>query len=222
MCAIFGSFDRTMVEILYEANKQRGNFASSLVQLKEHEQSVLKKEGNINFDKIRLDKKACYYMGHVQAPTSAQRKWQYDTSHPFETLSWMIFHNGVITNEEKIRKKYLPYIMNPVDSALIVNLIQSFMEKDRSKKPNPIKYIKKALELLEGSFALSILDCDTNEIYIARVGSALHFNNDGCFSTMGGNNYKEVPEGVIFRLKKRTNRFNKVGVFKYTSPFLFL
>ena len=49
------------------------------------------------------DKKNQYYLGHVQAPTSSQRKWHYDTSHPFETMSWMVFHNGVITNEEAIR-----------------------------------------------------------------------------------------------------------------------
>jgi glucosamine 6-phosphate synthetase-like amidotransferase/phosphosugar isomerase protein len=222
MCAIFGSPDTTMVEILYQANKERGNFASSIVQLTEYEQHVLKKEGDIDFEQIELDKKNQYYLGHVQAPTSSQRKWHYDTSHPFETMSWMVFHNGVITNEEAIRNKNLSHILNPVDTALIVNLIQLYMERDKSKKPNPIKYIKKALEDLDGSFAVSIVDCDTNELYLARVGSALHYNNDGCFSTIPGNNYNEVPEGVILRLNRKTNRFNKVGTFKHTSPFLFI
>ena len=222
MCAIFGSPDATMVEILYEANKKRGNFASSIVQLTEYEQHVIKKEGDIDFEQVKLDKNNPYYLGHVQAPTSAQRKWHYDTSHPFETMSWMVFHNGVITNEEAIRNRHLDHVLNPVDTALIVNLIQQHMEKDTSRKPNPIKYIKRALEDLQGSFALSIVDCDTNELYLARVGSALHYNSDGCFSTMPGNNYKEVPEGTILRLNRKTNRFNKVGSFKHTSPFLFI
>ena len=111
MCAIFGSPHATMVEILYDANKERGNFASSIVQLTEYEQHVIKKEGDIDFEKTKLDKKNNYYLGHVQAPTSAQRKWHYDTSHPFETMSWMVFHNGVITNEESIRNRHLSHVL---------------------------------------------------------------------------------------------------------------
>ena len=75
---------------------------------------------------------------------------------------------------------------------------------------------------LEGSFAVSIIDCDTNELYIARVGSVLHYNNKGCYSTIPGTGYTELKEGVIRRLNKKTLRFNKVGEFKHTSPFLFI
>ena len=53
MCAIFGSFDKTMFEVLYEANKERGNFASSVVCLADEDQFVAKQEGDINFDKFK-------------------------------------------------------------------------------------------------------------------------------------------------------------------------
>jgi len=211
-----------MVEILYDANKSRGNFASSIVQIAPDDQYIYKKEGNIDFDSLSYSYDTEYYMGHVQAPTSNQRDYFYETSHPFETMSWMVFHNGVLTNENQIRSNFLPHIINPVDTSLIVNLIQLFMEVDKSKKPNPIKYIKLALEKLEGTFALSIVDCDTSEVYLARVGSVLYYNNSGSFSTMPGENYKEVPEGVILRLNKSTKRFNKVSTFKHKSPFLFV
>ena len=36
------------------------------------------------------------------------------------------------------------------------------------------------------------------------------------------NKYKELKEGEIRRLNKKTLRFNKVGEFKHESPFLFL
>ena len=85
-----------------------------------------------------------------------------------------------------------------------------------------VSYIRKTLEELSGSFALSIIDCDTNELYIARVGSILNYNNKGCYSTMPGKGYKELKEGEIRRLDKRTLRFNKVGNFKHDSPFLFI
>ena len=67
-----------------------------------------------------------------------------------------------------------------------------------------------------------MVDCDTNELYIARVGSILHYNKLGSFSTLPGKDYTELKEGVIMRLNKTTNRFNKVGTFKHESPFMFL
>ena len=222
MCAIFGSPNKSMLEVLYTANQSRGTFASSFVQLTHDDQFIFKKEGAIDFDDTKGSKRAVYSCGHVQAPTGSTRNWSYETSHPFDTLSWMVFHNGVITNEKDIRKKHLPFLENPVDTSLIVNLIQKFMEDDRTGGTNPVQYIRKVLETLQGSFALSIVDCDTNELYIARVGSILHYNNKGCYSTMPGKGYTELKEGVIRRLNRKTLRFNKVGEFKHDSPFLFL
>lgn len=200
----------------------RGTFASSYVQLTYDDQFIYKTVGEIDFNKVKGSKQARYNCGHVQAPTSAMREWSYETSHPFDTMSWMVFHNGVITNESDIRKKYLPYIENPVDTSLIVNLLEKFMEEDSSKATNPVRYIRQTLEVLSGSFALSIIDCDTNELYIARVGSILHYNDSGCYSTIPGKGYKELKEGEIRRLDKRSLKFKKVGEFKYDSPFLFI
>lgn len=222
MCAIFGAPSKTMLEVLYTANQDRGAFASSFVQLTYDDQFILKTEGEINWDKHKGSEKSKYFCGHVQAPTSAMRDWAYETSHPFETLSWMVFHNGVLSNEEAIRNRFLSHIENPVDSSLIVNLIQHFMEMDKNKGTNPVKYIRQALEECQGSFAVSVVDCDTNELYIARVGSILHYNDKGCYSTLPGKGYKELKEGEIRRLNKKTLRFNKVGEFKHASPFLFV
>jgi glucosamine 6-phosphate synthetase-like amidotransferase/phosphosugar isomerase protein len=222
MCAIFGAPDKSMLEVLYTANQDRGTFASSFIQLTYDDQFVFKKEGEINFDETKGSKQSKYCCGHVQAPTSAMREWSYETSHPFDTLSWMVFHNGVIVNDKDIRKKHLPYLENPVDTSLIVNLIQKFMEDDRASGTNPVRYIRRAMEELNGSFAVAIVDCDTNELYIARVGSILHYNNKGCYSTIPGKGYTELKEGEIRRLNKKTLRFNKVGEFKHESPFLFI
>ncbi len=222
MCAIFGAPEKSMLEVLYAANQDRGTFASSYVQLTYDDQFIYKKEGEIDFNVVKGSKQAKYNCGHVQAPTSAMREWSYETSHPFDTMSWMVFHNGVITNDRDIRKKHLPFIENPVDTSIIANLLQKFMEESRGNSTNPVSYIRQTLEELSGSFALSIIDCDTNELYIARVGSILNYNNKGCYSTMPGKGYKELKEGEIRRLDKRTLRFNKVGNFKHDSPFLFI
>lgn len=223
MCAIFGSTNLSTFEVLYEANKERGNFASSVVRLVDDDQWVLKKEGDIDFDKTKIaSSRVKYYAGHVQAPTSAKRTWEWTTSHPFDSISWMVFHNGVLTNAVELEQWCSPMVNNPVDTAVIPGLLQHFLETCNSKKPKPVKYIKQALELLEGTFALSIIDCDTNEVYLARSGSILHYNNKGDYSTLPGKGYKEVPEGVILRLNTETNRFNKAGTFQVKSPFLFI
>lgn len=222
MCAIFGAPEKSMLEVLYTANQDRGTFASSFIQLTYSDQFVFKKEGEIDFNDTKGSKQAQYNCGHVQAPTSACREWSYETSHPFDTMSWMVFHNGVITNDKDIRRKHLPYLENPVDTSLIVNLIQKYMEEDRGNGTNPVRYIRNAMEELQGSFAVAIVDCDTNELYIARVGSILHYNNKGCYSTIPGKGYKELKEGEIRRLNKKTLNFNKVGEFKHESPFLFI
>ena len=212
-----------MFEVLYQANKTRGNFASSVIAIGHHDIYVQKLEGNIPRDFEYVDDMV-YLTGHVQAPTSIKREWGYDTSHPFESISWSICHNGIITNAEKIRQTFLPYIDNPVDSSLIANLLQLFVEKQSisSDTVDPINAIKSTLSILQGTFALSIIDSDTGELYIARCGSILHYDDRGNFSTMSGKGFKELPEGVIMRLGKRDEKWVQVGTFKIESPFLFI
>ncbi len=220
MCAIFGSFDKTMLEVLYDANKERGNFASSVVCLSDDDQYIAKYEGDINFDKFNYAgrKDIEYLLGHVQAPTSAKRTWNYNTSHPFESMTWLVSHNGVLTNEKKLRRKHTRFLENPVDTAVIVELLEKYSQVNKT----PINTIKQVLSMLEGSFALSVVNCETNDVFIARVGSVLHYNNKGNYTTMPGTGYKVLPEGVIMRLNKKTKRWNKAGTFEVKSPFTFV
>tara|TARA_R110001583_G_scaffold43179_1_gene137300 strand:+ start:1898 stop:2575 length:678 start_codon:yes stop_codon:yes gene_type:complete len=225
MCAIFGSFNNSMFEVLYQANKQRGNFASSAVSLTEDDQFIHKKRGSINFDNYEYEPKSNYFLGHVQAPTSAKRTWEYETSHPFETSSWCISHNGVLTNHKKLKRKYCKYLLSSVDTAVIAYLLEYFTQEEHDRGKiivNPVTIIKNTLELLSGSYALSIVFCDTNEVFLARSGSILHYNKKGDYSTIGGTDFRELPEGVILRLNKKTKRWNKAGKFNHDSPFTFI
>lgn len=222
MCAIVGSSNSSKFEVLYQANLPRGNFASGLVGLNSGgDQMVLKKKGTIDFDKVQLDDINNYFIGHVQAPTSAKRTWSYDTSHPFESLSWSVVHNGIITNYKEIRSKHVDWDVNPVDTAVIPNLLQHFTEECDGECPAH-ETIKRVLNILEGTFALCMIDTDSNDVYIARQGSILHYNDNGDFSTLGGEGFKVVPEGVILMLRdfKSWDIVNYFEVSK--SPFLFL
>jgi glucosamine--fructose-6-phosphate aminotransferase (isomerizing) len=206
---------------MYEANLPRGNFASGLIGLNSGgEQMVLKKKGTIDFDKIQLDNKSEYYIGHVQAPTSAKRSWSYDTSHPFESLSWSVVHNGIITNYKQIRAKHIDWDVNPVDTAVIPKLQQHFTEECKGECPAH-EIIKRVLNHLEGTFALCMIDTDSNDVYIARQGSILHYNDQGDFSTLGGEGFKVLPEGTILMLRDLSG-WDVVNHFEIKSPFLFL
>jgi len=221
MCAIICSNNLSRFEVLYEANVQRGNFASGIMCLTDDlDQYVLKIQGSIDFDKIHLDSKSKYYIGHVQAPTSANREWSYDTSHPFESLSWSVVHNGVLTNWQAIRARYINWDVNPVDTAVIPNLLQQLMEECKGECPAH-EVIKMVLEKLEGTFAVCIVDTDNNEVYIARQGSILHYNDKGDVSTLPGKDFKLLPEGIIMNLSEFSS-WKEINKFKPSSPFLFI
>lgn len=221
MCAIFSTNNISKFEVLYDANLTRGNFASGVLCLEGYNnQQTIKKEGSFDFDQIKLDESCNYFIGHVQAPTSANRKWHYDTSHPFESLSWSVVHNGVLTNWEEIRSQYVDWDVNPVDTAVIPNLLQHFTEDCRGECPGH-EIIRQVLELLQGTFALCIVDTDCNDVYIARQGCILHYNDLGDCSTLPGEGFRELPEGDIMMLKDHKT-WVKVNQFKTKSPFIFI
>lgn len=221
MCAIIGTKSVSKFEVLYDANLPRGNFATGILSLyDDNNQQVIKKQGTLNFDQVQLDERCDYYIGHVQAPTSAKREWSYDTSHPFESLSWSVVHNGVLTNYREIRAKHLDWDVNPVDTAIIPNLLQHYTEQYSDECPAH-EVIKKVLNEIDGTFALAMIDTDSNDVYIARQGSVLHYSDSGEFSTLGGQGFRVLPEGVIMMLKDFSS-WEIVNTFEVKSPFLFL
>jgi len=230
MCAIFGSPSVSMFEVLYEANKVRGAFASSICTLIRDEYGdvcdnwVGKFERVMDLNKIEfIVNEQAYILGHFQAPTSAKRKWDYDTSHPFETLDWCVAHNGVITNFEKLNNTYTPWNVNPVDSSVIVSMIQKEYEDEQTTSTKKeYEILERVLGRIEGTFALYIVNVNNWNTYICRQGSTLFFDEHGNFSSIAGKNMTVVPEGKIFQLVDNYKAFKQVGEFTSKSPFLIL
>jgi glucosamine 6-phosphate synthetase-like amidotransferase/phosphosugar isomerase protein len=225
-----------MFEVLYDANKTRGTFASSLVTLMKSpagivdDVSIIKQEGYINIDKLKLKEKGhAYYIGHVQAPTSAVRKFNYDTSHPFEQEDWMVFHNGVLTNHETLNEKYCSWNENRVDTSVIASMLQEEWVSLKYKKKatsseevassEEVNIIEKICNRLEGTFALAIINTTTLNVYLVRQGSTLYYDDNGNYSSIQGKTMEEVPEGKVFKLNS-VFKFKEVGKFKSKSPFL--
>jgi glucosamine 6-phosphate synthetase-like amidotransferase/phosphosugar isomerase protein len=137
-------------------------------------------------------------------------------------------HNGVLTNYHDILHEYnnndlFDKTSNPVDTSIIPKLLQYFTETqaDNEGELTAPEIIKATLNKLQGTFAVAIVDTDCNDVYIARQGSILHYNDSGEFSTMGGEGFRVLPEGVIMMLKDY-EEWKVVDTFTTRSPFLFL
>jgi len=89
-------------------------------------------------------------------------------SHPHKssTDSFYIVHNGVIDNYLELKQEYLPESVfeSDTDTEVIAHLIEKF-----SQSMNTSEAIRKTMSLLEGSYALAIIETsDSTRLYAAK------------------------------------------------------
>jgi len=208
---------------LYKSNKKRGTFSYGGLLVDNRLHAILKSEGIAPLSNsliIEYEKKKKkindfqYYLGHTQAPTSAQRTYNKDTTHPFQCRDWIIAHNGVLTNDKDLKKSINKKDYNVVDSSVIAPLIESYYKGIDDE----IAAIVKTLSSLQGTFGLWIFHQMTNNIYLARSGSTLYadFLNNS-FSSLKEDGYVALEEGLLYLLTKEG--ITCVGRFKRNSPF---
>ena len=227
MCGIYCSNDLSTFEILEEANRERGNFATGVAWMNKikNQYEIIKYSDNIDWkteDEIPHDKEKNYiYLGHNQAPTSSQREYDPDTSHPFMYGDWIVAHNGVLTNYKQLIKEYLSEHSSPVDSSVIPALLgeNDYMTGPPDDEADEVANVANVLELLKGTFALWIFNIRSFNLYIARQGSTLFYKGTNV-SSIKGVGYKEVSEGIIY--KYTNDGFKSVEGFVVDSPFLTL
>ena len=162
------------------------------------------------------------FLGHNQAPTSSQRYFQDDTSHPFEVGDWVVAHNGVLTNFKELQQECRAVPHNPVDSYIIPYLLAENDYKDgpcESVIEGEINNITRVLQRLEGTYAVWMYNTWSNNLYVARQGSTLFYKGTHV-SSIKGNGYIEVAEGTIY--KYTPTGYEIVSTFNHKSPFLTL
>ncbi|MDD3711942.1 MAG: isomerizing glutamine--fructose-6-phosphate transaminase, partial [Candidatus Izemoplasmatales bacterium] len=94
-------------------------------------------------------------------------------SHPHSSASdrFIVVHNGVIDNYKELTARYLQgfTFISETDTEVIADLIENF-----AKTMSAEEAIRKTLSLLEGSYALLIMDKEKNDtIYAAKNKSPL-------------------------------------------------
>ena len=221
MCAIYGSKNRTLFNVLHDATVSRGTYAFSatFINHKDKKIRIQRQQGHpSNIEKIENKKNDVMFLGHNQAPTSSAREYDSKTSHPFTAHNWIVAHNGVLTNHADINAKFCPWNKNVVDTSCIPNLFHALQTK--FKIEDEVTIIADALDIIEGTFALWIVNETTGNVFIARQGSTLFVNPEtGDFCSISSKGWIEVPEGKLFKI---TKTFEEVGEFNLKSPFFTL
>ena len=203
-------------------NKERGSFAYGGVYISAAGSTVHKVPGIAD---INDDVPADYYLGHTQAPTSVERNHSLDTSHPFRHNNWIVAHNGVLSNDRDIIQEYWmgspPESVNNVDSSIIPALID-YCYIGEDSDDNDVKAITCALQALKGTFGVWIYNEDSDNKYLARVGSTLFIDQrSNHFSSSQDPYHTLIPikEGILYKI---ADTIEPVGEFEYSSPFFVL
>ena len=94
-------------------------------------------------------------------------------SHPHRNGKVTLVHNGIIENYSELKKELIKKgysFESDTDTEVICALLDDILKKET----NHVKVIKKATELLKGSYALGIIfDDDFNHLYAVRKDSPL-------------------------------------------------
>ncbi len=179
MCGIFAySGSRPVPDILVEGLKKleyRGYDSSGIAFFHQDHIKHFRVCGGVSELENLLSKnsyKGHLGMGHTRWATHGSPSEQ--NAHPHKSSSIYIVHNGVIENENELRKQIDPgFLTSETDTELIAYLISKFYEKDR---PDLLKSVLKVTESLRGSYAVVVL-CEEkpDEIIAFKKGPPLMF-----------------------------------------------
>jgi glucosamine 6-phosphate synthetase-like amidotransferase/phosphosugar isomerase protein len=160
-----------------------------------------------------------YFLGHTQAPTSSKRTFDELTSHPFDCGLWTVAHNGVLTNDNKLRNLIKDKSsFNEVDTSVIPALLDQTYEESGADE---VEVICEVLSKLEGTFGLWIYCKESHNTYLARSGSTLYADLvNNTFSSLPEDKFVPLEEGVLYLIT--AEGITSVGGFSSNSPFFII
>jgi glucosamine--fructose-6-phosphate aminotransferase (isomerizing) len=190
MCGIVGYIGTQDVkEIILsglEKLEYRGYDSAGIAILNEEDIYVFKEKGRIAKLRESLDDKVSGTLGIGHTRWATHGVPNKINSHPHQSCSgrFTLVHNGIIENEEELRKKYLKDVQftSDTDTEVIVQLIDKF-----TRDGEPVELaIRHTMSELEGSYALAILDKeDLNTMYAAKNKSPLLAGKGNGFNMLG-------------------------------------
>lgn len=205
MCCLFGLLDyknhfnqkqkNKIISILATACEARGTDATGIAYNHGGHLSVYKRP--LAAHKMRFAvPDVPLIMGHTRMTTQGDEKRNYN-NHPFSGNNFALAHNGVIYNDDSLRKtEKLPDTKIETDSYIAVQLIE--------KKGNLcFESLKFMAEKLIGSFTITVMDKDDN-LYFVKGDNPMciyHYPEIGVYI------YASTEEILKKALKKMPYRF---------------
>ena len=176
MCGIVGyKGKRNVKNVLLnglETLEYRGYDSSGIAVLDNDKIRITKSVGKIEDLKKKLklldyDKATC---GIAHTRWATHGKVSEENSHPHKVGRVALVHNGIIENykeiESNLKNKYK--FKSETDSERVAALIDSFYDGN-----NEIEAIEKAIDILQGSFALAIMFDGKNKLYGVKKDAPL-------------------------------------------------
>ena len=190
MCCLFGLLDYSnrfsakdknlILSILSAECEIRGIDATGIAYNYHNQLRVYKRPLPAHKLRYAVPESAQCIMGHTRMTTQGNEKRNYN-NHPFagtvQSGNFALAHNGIITNDEHLRKKEsLPSTKIQTDSYIAVQLL----EQQNALTFDSLKYMA---EKVEGSFTFTALD-NRNNLFMVRGNnpfSLCHFSDHGFY-----------------------------------------
>ena len=224
MCGIAGAINKDKAFALYQLNLDRGYYSSGSI--------VLDDVGMWACEKVLGEFKepsepACipaihtnpvYHLYHSRGPTVETKSFIETDNHPFFYGDWVVAHNGIISNFDKLAKEYFSHenLENRTDSCIIPRMLELFG-------------IDNGPEKLEGTFAFWAYNIRTKNLYLIRNSCTLYANfATGEFSSTEFENSVALDEGKLYQINYendfilQSNRIKCIRQYKFNSPYFIL
>ena len=173
MCGIVGYIGkldaRKIVLDGLTALEYRGYDSAGIALKKDDKVEIFKDKGRVDHLKSIVDTNCETHLaiGHTRWATHGVPSLSNSHPHTSNSGRFILVHNGVIENYKQLKVTKLGNytFKSETDTEVIVNLIEHYAKRDMPVE----RAIRTAISLLEGSYALLIIDTkDLNKIYFAK------------------------------------------------------
>ncbi len=219
MCCLFGILDynhslnkrqmNRLLSVLSTVCEARGTDATGIAYNYNGKLRIYKRPLPAHIMRYNVPDGVSAVMGHTRMATQGSEKLNFN-NHPFygrADVPFALAHNGVIYNDEQIRKaESLPLTHIETDSYIAVQLIES-------KKELSFDSLRYMAEQLQGSMTITVLDSSDN-LYIVKGDNPLclyHYPERGLYI------YASTEEILKAGLKKLRLNFGKHDKVKLES-----
>ena len=217
MCCLFGILDynhslskrqmNRLLSVLSTACEARGTDATGIAYNFSGRLRIYKRPLPAHIMRYSVPEGVGAVMGHTRMATQGSEKLNFN-NHPFygrNDVSFALAHNGVIYNDEQIRKtENLPLTRIETDSYIAVQLIESKHELNFDS----LRYMA---EQLQGSMTITVLDSADN-LYIVKGDNPLclyHYPERGLYIYAST---EEILTAGLKKLHQNLGRHEKVKI----------